>query len=122
MLDMTTSPHVFKAGHAPAGKYVRQERRAGLARPCCARRAIAHALVTGDVTAIADGYVALAEALMHERQPEEALRELEEGLDMLTAGHADHAREGHRLVVALAALSRRLGVVRSHRRTRRAVR
>jgi len=81
------------------------------------QRAIVRALLEGDVAGIASGYLALAEALERDRRPEDALRELEEGIDVLAAGYADHAREGHRLVVALATLSRRLG--RDRRASRR---
>jgi serine/threonine protein kinase len=74
---------------------------------------IARALIAGDVAAIASGYLTLADALARDDRPADALRELEEGIDVLTAGYADHTREGQQLVVALAALSKRIGQARS---------
>lgn len=69
------------------------------------RRTIANALARGDVTAIGDGYVALAETLVREQRISDAVRELEEGLDVLAAGD----RPLDPVVLALAALYDRIG-------------
>lgn len=84
------------------------------------RRAIGAALRRGDVTAIADGYLDLANALVEQDQVARAASELQEGLDVLTAGRAPGAGDTapcvDRLVVALAALYDDAGDPRSARR------
>lgn len=50
------------------------------------REAIAGALRRGDVAAIADGYSELANAFLGQRDVAAAARELQEGIDVLTAG------------------------------------
>jgi hypothetical protein len=77
------------------------------------RRAIADAMRRGDVAAIADGYLRLARALAGRQQFAPAASELEEALDVVTAGGAavggDAARAVDRLVVALASLYEEAG-------------
>ncbi len=77
------------------------------------RAEIASGLMRGDVAAIADGYARLAALLAREQRLGAAIRELEEGIDVLTAGQgargADAPDPVRRLVVALAALRRRAG-------------
>jgi len=72
------------------------------------RRAIASALARGAVPEIADGYVALAAELAHERQLIAAIYELEEGIDVVSGGHGPAGTEPSepvsRLVASLAAL------------------
>jgi hypothetical protein len=75
------------------------------------RRVIARGIARGDQAAIADGYARLASLLAREQRVGAAIRELEEGVDVLTAGGGRRAANApaqvHRLVVALAALQRR---------------
>lgn len=72
------------------------------------RLAIAGALRRGDVNAIAGGYFELANALVERRQVARATAELQEGIDVLTAGRDPRASDTpacvDRLVAALAAL------------------
>ncbi|HEX8106514.1 MAG TPA: serine/threonine-protein kinase [Kofleriaceae bacterium] len=72
------------------------------------RQEIGGALRRGDVAAIADGYLRLGNALVGEGQFWCAIHELQEGIDVLTAGgdpRASDAPHGvDRLAVALAAL------------------
>ncbi|HEU4733206.1 MAG TPA: serine/threonine-protein kinase [Kofleriaceae bacterium] len=72
------------------------------------RRAICNALAAGDLTRIANGYLALARALAHERRFAAAAFELQEGIDVLTAGRgpagADACAPVERLIGALEAL------------------
>jgi serine/threonine-protein kinase len=81
------------------------ERGEGRETPC---RTIAAALRRGDVAGIADGYLELASALVRGHQLAPARRELQEGIDILTAGCDARANDTplpvNRLVVALAAL------------------
>ncbi|HWO23611.1 MAG TPA: serine/threonine-protein kinase [Kofleriaceae bacterium] len=83
----------------------------GAPRRDAPRRDIASARPRGDAAAIADGYVERAARLAREQRIGAAIRELEEGVDVLTAGHGppgDDAPEPvRRLVAALAALRRR---------------
>lgn len=85
------------------------------------RRAIASALVRGDVPGIADGYAALAAALAHARRLAAAIHELEEGIDVITAGQgptaASSSEPASRLVASLAALYELSGEPRKARRT-----
>jgi len=67
------------------------------------RRRIGEALLHGDVSAIEDGYLALANVLAKSRQFAAAVRELEEGMELL----GDHTRD--QLSVALAALYEEAG-------------
>jgi len=89
------------------------------------RRAIGDALVVGDVTLIADGYVKLAASLAADRQFAAAARELEEGIDVLAAGAASEGSKLRgpldRLLVALAALYDESGQRQRARRTAAAV-
>jgi serine/threonine-protein kinase len=75
------------------------------------RRAIGEALVRGDVAAIAGGYLALARALARDRHLGAAICELEEGIDVITAGRgpasADSREWVDQLVTSLAALYER---------------
>lgn len=75
------------------------------------RRVISRGISRGDKAAIADGYARLASLLAREQRVGAAIRELEEGVDVLTAGGgpraADAPAQVHRLVVALTALQRR---------------
>jgi serine/threonine protein kinase len=75
------------------------------------RRDIASARSRGDAVAIADGYTELATLLAREQRVGAAIRELEEGVHVLTAGKGspgDDAPEPvQRLVSALTALRRR---------------
>jgi hypothetical protein len=84
------------------------------------RLAIAGALRHGDVNAIADGYLELANALVARRQVGRATAELQEGIDILTAGSDPRASDTppsvDRLVVALAALYDDAGDPRHARR------
>lgn len=72
------------------------------------RRAIGSALRRGDVAAIAEGYLRFGNALVREGQLASAIHELQEGIDVLTAGGDPHASDSPppvaRLAVALAAL------------------
>lgn len=72
------------------------------------RRAIGDALRRGDVAAIADGYLELANVLVERHQLVQATAELQEGIDVLTAGRDPRASDTSayvdRLIVALAAL------------------
>lgn len=72
------------------------------------RRAIGKALVRGDVAQIANGYLELAGALGNEGRFTAAAGELQEGIDLLTAGRGPDAipisESVDRLIVALAAL------------------
>ena len=83
---------------------------AGGTDPEVLRGAIAAALIRGDAAAIADGYVELASELARRKRIASAVRELEEGVDVLTAGASDEGSTEpvRRLVAALAALQRRL--------------
>lgn len=82
--------------------------------------AIGSALRRGDVAAIADGYLALANALLDRHQVACAMAELQEGIDILAAGRDPRAAETpaciDRLVVALAALYDDVGDPRHARR------
>ncbi len=73
-----------------------------------ARAHLAQAIARGAVDAIAGGYLALARALVSDGQTSAAIVELEEGVDLLTAGHGPEAHGGPRalwqLLAALAAL------------------
>src|SRR5678815_1856052 len=75
--------------------------------PEALRRQIAAALRCGDVTAIAAGYLDLANALVERRQVARATSELQEGIDILTAGSDPRGSDPppciDRLVVALTA-------------------
>jgi serine/threonine protein kinase len=81
---------------------------AGVAGQDELRRAIASALVQGDVRGIAEGYAALADTLAREHHLGAAIHELEEGIDVVTAGQgligADPDEPVSRLVASLAAL------------------
>lgn len=72
------------------------------------RREIGGALRRGDVAAIADGYLQLGNALVGDGQLASAIHELQEGIDVLTAGGDPRASDAppaaDRLAVALAAL------------------
>ncbi len=72
------------------------------------RREIGSALRRGDVAAIADGYLRLGNALGGEGEFTAAIRELQEGIDILTAGGDPRANDSppavDRLTLALAAL------------------
>jgi len=72
------------------------------------RRAISDALVAGDVVRIADGYSRLARELLRVRRVREAIRELREGIDVVTRGSGPAAADAPAavipLVTALAAL------------------
>ena len=72
------------------------------------RQAIVDALVRGQVQEIAESYVKLATTLARNHRFARAVAELEEGIDILTAGRGPSATEVpksvDRLVVALAAL------------------
>jgi len=77
------------------------------------RRAIAGALLRGDVPGIADAYRALAAALARELQLGAAICELEEGIDVITAGQGPTGAQASasldQLVASLAALYERAG-------------
>lgn len=83
-------------------------------------RDIGAAIRRGDVTAIADGYLELANTLVEHRQLARATSELQEGIDVLTAGGdpraADTPRCVDRLIIALAALYDDAGDPRHARR------
>jgi len=126
-----TSPdeEVLQPSRAEAGSAPRPRPQLARASDCTGamrtdtevfRHAIAGALQRGDVTAIADGYLALANALVERRQVVRAMAELQEGIDVLTAGGApranDTSRSTDRLVVALAALYDEVGDPRHARR------
>jgi hypothetical protein len=72
------------------------------------RREIGDALRRGDVAAIANGYLRLGNALVGEDEFATAIQELQEGIDVLTAGGDPRASDSppavDRLTVALAAL------------------
>lgn len=83
------------------------------------RRAIAQALVRGDLPEIARGYAALADELVRDRNLRAAICELEEGIDVVTAGRssADASSEPvGRLVATLATLYELAGEPRKARR------
>ncbi len=84
------------------------------------RARIGAALVCGDVAMIAHGYLALAHALVDRGERAVAMRELEEGIDVLSLGNdrlGDAARPlVDRLVVALAALHEEAGAHQIARR------
>ena len=84
------------------------------------RRAIAGALEHGDISGIASGYAALAAALAREQQLGAAICELEEGIDVVTAGQgpvgADVPESVDPLVASLAALYERTGEPQQARR------
>jgi len=71
-------------------------------------RTIGGAIARGDVAAIANGYVALAAALAHELRLGAAICELEEGLDVVTAGQGPTGTDApaavDRLLASLAAV------------------
>ena len=75
------------------------------------RRRIGAALVAGDVAAVEDGYLALSGALARDHQFAAAVRELEEGIELLGTSSSDQ------LAVALAALYEEAG---QRQRARRA--
>jgi serine/threonine-protein kinase len=81
------------------------------------RRAIGAALVGGDRRAIADGYVMLANELARDHQVAAAIRELQEGIDVLTAGRGlpapGVAAPVDQLATALARLCNNASVSRS---------
>jgi serine/threonine protein kinase len=83
------------------------------------RHVIAAALRRGDVTAIAGGYLELANALVEGRQVVQAAAELQEGIDVLTAGCDPRANDTppsvDPLIVALAALYDEAGDARHAR-------
>lgn len=87
---------------------------ARLARGSEPRRTIATALVSGDVDAIAHGYCELASALVRQHRTLDAIRELEEGVDMLSFDDRAHAPE--ELLVTLAQLYERVGLCGKARR------
>ncbi|HEU4729834.1 MAG TPA: serine/threonine-protein kinase [Kofleriaceae bacterium] len=72
------------------------------------RRAIGQAVARGDVAEIANGYLALASALSRQHRRAAAAFELQEGIDVVTAGRGPGALDAphavDQLVVALAAL------------------
>jgi hypothetical protein len=72
------------------------------------RREIGDALVQGDVARIAAGYMRLAREMLRVRRIREAIRELEEGIDLVTGGAGrpaeDSPDEVAQLVAALASL------------------
>jgi serine/threonine-protein kinase len=71
------------------------------------QRAIGNAIRRGDVAAIADGYLELAGLLVRVRRPSCAVCELQEGIDVLTAGCDPSIGRGpllDRLFIAMAAL------------------
>jgi tRNA A-37 threonylcarbamoyl transferase component Bud32 len=76
------------------------------------RAVIAGALIRGDAAAIAEGYTELASQLARQKRLDAAIRELEEGIDVLTAGQGPRAAVAaepvRRLATALAALQRRM--------------
>jgi hypothetical protein len=78
------------------------------------RRALATAIVQGDLPGIAAGYLRLAGALGSEGHHSAAACELEEGIDVLTAGRGHRAldvpEEVDQLVFALANLYERAGL------------
>ena len=88
--------------------------------PAVFRRQIGEALRRGDVPAIAEGYLALANALVARHQFARATSELQEGIDILTMGGDPRESEAPRsvepLVVALAALYDDAGDPRHARR------
>jgi tetratricopeptide (TPR) repeat protein len=73
------------------------------------RRAIGHAIASGDGTLIAELYLDLATILTRGGDAELARRELEEGVDLVTAGEGIAARSGPpemwRMLVRLAQLA-----------------
>ena len=77
------------------------------------RRAIATALARGAVPEIAEGYAALAAALVREQQLGAAICELEEGIDVVSGGRgpagAEPSEPVSRLVASLAALYELVG-------------
>jgi hypothetical protein len=85
---------------------------AGGPDPSELRAAIAGALIRGDAAAIADSYTELASLLARQKRLDAAIRELEEGIDVLTAGRgprgADASEPVRRMAAALAALQRRM--------------
>lgn len=76
------------------------------------RRALAAAIVQGDVPAIAAGYLRLANELVTDGHHAAAALELEEGIDLLSAGRADQTDgpfEVDQLAFALANLYEQAG-------------
>jgi hypothetical protein len=77
------------------------------------RWAIGQSIMRGDVTGIANGYLALAGALGDKQRFAAAARELQEGIDLLTAGRARSApgarHPADRLIAELSALRDQLG-------------
>ena len=76
------------------------------------RRAIGEAIVRGLPYEVAAGYLALADCLADGGHPEAAVRELEEGVDVLSGGHTAEAPDGgpvRRLLRALVPLYEALG-------------
>ncbi|MCE9578068.1 MAG: serine/threonine protein kinase [Deltaproteobacteria bacterium] len=96
-----SEPDADELRETPAGTPAR-------ARERQARTQLAHAIGAGSVDAIALGYLALGRALVSAERLEAAIDELQEGVDLLTAGHgptAPHApRPLWQLLAALAAL------------------
>ena len=84
------------------------------------RARIGAALVRGEVPRIADGYLALAHVLAEHGDRSAAIRELEEGIDILTLSAGEPitnvASPADRLIVALAALHEEAGAPRRARR------
>lgn len=78
------------------------------------RRAVSRSITAGDVSAIAAGYLDLAAALTSDGHSSAAIRELEEGIDVLTAGRGQRAPDAppeiDELVFALAELYERAGL------------
>jgi hypothetical protein len=77
------------------------------------RRAIGEALTRGEVAGIANGYLDLANVLVRGERRSEAACELEEGIDVLSAGRGPNAPDApkllDRLVIALAAIYEETG-------------
>ncbi len=84
------------------------------------RRALAAAIMRGDLPAIANGYLSLAARLVGEGHHGAAARELEEGIDVLSAGRGHLApgvpAETDQLVFALANLYDHAGLRNQARR------
>lgn len=78
------------------------------------RRTIAAALVRGDVGAIVHGYCELAAALVRQHRTLDAIRELEEGIDLVSDDQHPHAPD--ELLVTLAQLYERVGLCGKARR------
>jgi hypothetical protein len=77
------------------------------------RGAIGVAIVRGNVAQIADGYAKLAAALVRGKRIAAAIKELEEGIDLVTAGHGRTASRdpgpADQLIAALTALGDEVG-------------